>query len=107
MALKERRLALPVRELVRLRMEGIVVEDAQSTLIGNLSGRVCLETLQPSWFVFSEGFRRSKVFLAVKRQVDIACASLGLILSSPVMLLVALAIRLWTRAGRLFTASGA
>jgi sugar transferase (PEP-CTERM system associated) len=95
-ALKERRLTLPVRELVRLRMEGIVVEDAQSTLSA-LSGRVCLDTLQPSWFVFSEGFRRSKVLLAVKRQVDIVCASLGMVLSLPVMLLVALAIRLDSR----------
>jgi sugar transferase (PEP-CTERM system associated) len=92
-ALKERRLILPVRELVRLRMEGIVVEDAQNTLSA-LSGRVCLDNLQPSWFVFSEGFRRSKMLLAVKRQVDILCASVGLILSSPIMLAVALAVRL-------------
>jgi sugar transferase (PEP-CTERM system associated) len=92
-ALKERRLILPVRELVRLRMEGIVVEDAQNTLSA-LSGRVCLNNLQPSWFVFSEGFRRSKMLLAVKRQVDILCASVGLILSSPIMLAVALAVRL-------------
>jgi sugar transferase (PEP-CTERM system associated) len=92
-ALKERRLILPVRELVRLRMEGIVVEDAQTTLSA-LSGRVCLDTLHPSWFVFSEGFRRSKVLLAVKRQIDIVCASVGLLLSFPIMLLVALAVRL-------------
>jgi exopolysaccharide biosynthesis polyprenyl glycosylphosphotransferase len=32
--------------------------------------------------------------LAVKRQVDILCASVGLILSSPIMLAVALAVRL-------------
>jgi sugar transferase (PEP-CTERM system associated) len=92
-ALTERRGTLPVRELVRLRMEGIVIEDAQ-TAISALTGRVCLNTVQPSWFVFSDGFRRSNVMLAVKRFLDIVCATLGLILTAPLMALVALAVRI-------------
>jgi sugar transferase (PEP-CTERM system associated) len=92
-ALDERRLILPVRELVRLRMEGIVVEDAQTAMTA-LSGRVCLDTVQPSWFVFSGGFRRSRIMLAVKRLIDIVSATLGLIISLPVMAVIALALLL-------------
>jgi sugar transferase (PEP-CTERM system associated) len=92
-ALQERRRALPVRDLVRLRMEGIEIEDAQ-TAMASLSGRVSLSTIQPSWFVFSDGFRRSDALFAVKRTIDFFCAILGSILSLPVMALVAVAIRL-------------
>lgn len=90
-ALDERRRVLPVRELVRLRMEGIVIEDAHTAMTA-LSGRVSLATVQPSWFVFSEGFRRSRITLAMKRTLDLVCALVGLIVAMPVMLITAIAI---------------
>jgi sugar transferase (PEP-CTERM system associated) len=92
-ALEERRQVLPVRELVRLRMEGIIVEDAQTTMSA-LSGRVWLDTVHPSWFVFSDGFRRSRTAQVIKRFSDVVFGITGLILSLPVMALVALAVRL-------------
>src|SRR5262245_25043721 len=58
-ALEDRRGMLPIRDLVKLRVQGIRVEEANTTL-ANLTGRVSLETVQPSWFVFSEGFHRSR-----------------------------------------------
>ena len=92
-ALQERRRVLPVRELVRLRMEGIEIEEAQ-TAMAALSGRVSLSTIQPSWFVFSDGFRRSDVLFAAKRTIDFAFATLGMILTLPIMAITALAIKL-------------
>jgi sugar transferase (PEP-CTERM system associated) len=92
-ALQERRRALPVRDLVRLRMEGIEIEDAQ-TAMASLSGRVSLSTIQPSWFVFSDGFRRSDALFALKRTLDFVCAIAGLVVTLPVMGLVALAVKL-------------
>ena len=92
-ALEDRRNAMPTRELVRLRVQGIRVEDAHST-ISALTGRVWLETVKPSWFVFSDGFRRSTVTLILKRAIDLASGVVGLLVSLPVMLLVAAAIRL-------------
>lgn len=92
-ALEDRRNTLPTRDLVRLRVQGIRVEDAHST-ISALTGRVWLETVKPSWFVFSDGFRRSTVTLILKRALDLASAVVGLVVSLPVMLLVATAIRL-------------
>jgi sugar transferase (PEP-CTERM system associated) len=92
-ALEDRRNSLPTRELVRLRVQGIRIEDAHST-ISALSGRVWLETVKPSWFVFSDGFRRSTVTLIFKRSIDLASGFMGLALSAPVMLLVSIAVRM-------------
>jgi sugar transferase (PEP-CTERM system associated) len=92
-ALEDRRLKMPTRDLVKLRVQGIRVEDAHST-ISSLTGRVWLNTVQPSWFVFSDGFHRSKTTLVLKRLVDLSFGLVGLVLSLPVMALVAIAIRL-------------
>jgi sugar transferase (PEP-CTERM system associated) len=93
-ALEERRGALPVRELVRLRVKGIRIEDAHSAMAA-LSGRIWLQTVQPSWFVFTEdGFRRSRMALITKRLIDLYCGTLGLVLGLPFMLLAAIAIKL-------------
>jgi sugar transferase (PEP-CTERM system associated) len=93
-ALEDRRNgALPIRDLVRLRVEGIQVEEAHSA-IAALTGRVWLDTVKPSWFVFSDGFRRSPLTLIGKRIVDLVTGIVGLILALPIMLMVAVAIRL-------------
>ena len=92
-AMEDRRGRMPVRELVRLRVQGVRVEDAHST-IASLTGRIWLESIHPSWFVFSEGFHRSRLNLAVKRALDLSFGIFGLVLSLPVMVLVAIAVRL-------------
>jgi sugar transferase (PEP-CTERM system associated) len=100
-ALEDRRGAMPIRDLVKLRIQGVVVEDAP-TAISALSGRVWLDLVRPSWFVFSEGFRRSKLTLVLKRCLDLLFGFAGLVLSLPLMALVAIAIRLDSRGPILF-----
>jgi sugar transferase (PEP-CTERM system associated) len=92
-AMEDRRGVLPVRQLVTLRVQGVKVQDAH-TVIAELSGRVWLKTIQPSWFVFSEGFHRSRLTLGLKRAGDLVFAVVGLIIALPLMLLVALAVKL-------------
>ena len=92
-ALEDRRNILPTRELVRLRVHGTRVEEAHST-ISALTGRVWLETVRPSWFVFTDGFRRSTLILIGKRAIDLASGIVGLVLTAPIMLLVAILVRL-------------
>jgi len=74
-------------------MEGVRVEDAQ-TAMAELSGRISLSAIQPSWFVFSEGFRRSDLLILMKDSLDLACAVVGFLLTLPIMALVAAAIKL-------------
>lgn len=95
-ALEDRRGSLPVNSLVKLRMAGVQIDDAQ-TALSALTGRVWLNLLNPSWFIFSSGFKRSHLTSVVKRAMDILLAGVGLVLSSPIMLLLAIAIRLESR----------
>lgn len=92
-AVEDRRNVLPIRELVRLRVQGVRVDDAHTT-ISALTGRIWLETVKPSWFVFTDGFRRSPVTMIAKRTIDLVAGVVGLLLSLPVMAVVAIVIRL-------------
>jgi sugar transferase (PEP-CTERM system associated) len=58
------------------------------------TGKIAVENLRPSWLIFSSGFRKTKVLLAAKRTLDIAGALVGLIIGLPIMLLVAVLVRL-------------
>jgi sugar transferase (PEP-CTERM system associated) len=92
-ALEDRRGTLPTRDLVHLRVQGTEVEDAHSVLAA-LTGRVWLRTVNPSWFVFSDGFHRASMTMLAKRVVDLAFGIIGLAISSPVILAVAVAVYL-------------
>ncbi len=91
--MEDARGCLPIRDLVRLRVQGVRVEDAHST-VSALSGRIWLNMVRPSWFIFSDGFRRSGMTLVLKRMIDLAAGLTGLVFSAPLMLLVAVAVRL-------------
>lgn len=82
----------PVQDLIRLRVQGLRVEHVHMTMAG-LTGRIWLEAVHSSWFLFSNGFRRSKWTLASKRAFDLLFGLVGVLLSAPVMALIAVAIR--------------
>jgi sugar transferase (PEP-CTERM system associated) len=92
-ALEDRRGVLPTRELVSLRVRGLRIEDAP-TVHSALTGRIALESVRPSWFVFSDGFHRTAWTDVVKRSLDLTFGTIGFLCSLPLMLLVALAVRL-------------
>lgn len=92
-AMEDRRGLLPTRELVTLRVRGVRIEEASSSLAA-LTGRVALRAVRPSWFVFSDGFHRSKWNDLLKRMGDLFFGIAGLLLSLPVMAVVALVVRL-------------
>jgi len=101
LALKERRGHTPFGELLRLKFGGVGVEDAH-TINEKIMGRIFLEHLSPSWLILSEGFRKSRLLLFAKRSIDFIVASLILILTLPLMALVAAAIWLETGSPILF-----
>ena len=91
-ATEDRRGKLPLEQLLALKPEGIVVQDGPE-LYEMITGKVCLETLRPSSLLFS-GFHVSRWLLLYKRLASIVFASLGLLLTSPLMSLIAIAVRL-------------
>ena len=96
LSLKERRGQTPVRELLHLKFAGIKVEDAHS-VSEQIAGRINLDHLSPSWMILSEGFRKSPLLLAAKRALDILASLVLLILTLPVIAVVAFAI--WVETG--------
>lgn len=91
-ALGERRGTLPVEALLQLKSGGVRVEDGNE-VYETVTGKVPLESLHPSWLLFSPGFRVSPLLLIYKRIASILISSIALVLSLPVMALIALAIR--------------
>jgi exopolysaccharide biosynthesis polyprenyl glycosylphosphotransferase len=92
-AFGERRGKLPVEALLQLKSSGIRVQEG-SEVFESVTGRVPLESLHLSWLLFSPGFRVSSPLLIYKRISSFILSAIGLVLSLPVMVLIALAIRL-------------
>ena len=53
-AITERRGVLPVRELLRCKLEGVDIVDAVS-FYEEINGKLLIEHIQPSWFLYSDG----------------------------------------------------
>jgi sugar transferase (PEP-CTERM system associated) len=96
LAFAERRGVMPIKELLRLKLAGITVEDAHS-LFEKLMGRVMLERLSATWLVLSEGFRKSPLLVLSKRVLDVVVSALALIALSPLFLIIGLAVLLESR----------
>lgn len=90
-AVQDRRRKLPVEDLLDVKLSGIPVIDLQ-TFYEREQRLVFLETLSPSWLVFSDGFATGGVRSFVKRGFDIFASGLLLLASWWVMLLTMLAI---------------
>jgi sugar transferase (PEP-CTERM system associated) len=91
-AMDERRGGFPTAELLECRLRGLRVTDLVAFLERE-SGRISVELMQPSSFIFATGFRRDWLRLASKRAFDIAASLWILLVTLPVSLLSALAIR--------------
>lgn len=92
-SLSERRGNLPVREILNCKLNGIEVLDAPS-FYEQMTGKLLLEDLRPSWIIFSDGFRVTSRIRLYKRIFDTAAAVAGLVLTLPLLPLIAAAIAL-------------
>jgi sugar transferase (PEP-CTERM system associated) len=92
-AMDDRRQAFPLRELLHCRVNGIDVLELVSFLERE-TGAVRLDVLNPSWIIFSPGFKRSWARDLVGRLLDVTASALLLAVAWPLMLLSALAIKL-------------
>ncbi len=89
----DRRGMLPMEQLLECKQQGIAVTDL-ITFFERELGKVKLGLIDPSWLVFSDGFDASPLRRFSKRAFDIVAASGVLLLSWPLMVGAALAIRL-------------
>ncbi len=89
----ERRNRMPVGELLELRLAGNIIEEAANTY-ERVCGRICLKEIRPSQLIFSGELGPRPQNLLYQRISNMAAAVVGIILSFPIVLLTALAVRL-------------
>lgn len=92
-AMDDRRGNLPIRELLDAKLKGIDVIDLLAFLERE-TGKIRIDLVNPGWLIFSPGFRRSKLRRFAKRATDFVVSGVLLALVWPLMLIVALAIRI-------------
>ena len=92
----DRRGRMPMARLIESRARGIRIEDVVETY-ERLTGKLPLELLPPSRLIFSHEFATARVQPVFERALSLLVAVAGLIVLAPLMLLIAVAIRLDSR----------
>lgn len=89
----DRRGKMNVSELLKLKASGVLIQDGPE-YYETITGMIPLESLRLSWLLFSPGFHVRPALRLYKRAFSLTFGLVGVILSSPLMLLSAVAIRL-------------
>ena len=93
-ALAERRGgSMPLRELLDCKLHGVRVVDI-ATHFEKTLGQIRLDSVNPGWLIFGDGFNQGLLRTLVKRVFDIAFATILIIVSTPVMLITGILILL-------------
>ena len=92
-ASKDRDEHFPSEALLRAKLENRQVESGVS-FFERVTGRIYLRDLRASYLIFSPGFSPSRLTLFTKRAIDLIVAGIGLALMTPLLALVAIAIKL-------------
>jgi exopolysaccharide biosynthesis polyprenyl glycosylphosphotransferase len=80
-------------ELIDCKLRGVVVEEACS-YHERLTRKLWVKELNPDWWMYSDGFQPSRVYLWRKRVLDILCASVMILVTAPLLVLIAIGIKL-------------
>jgi sugar transferase (PEP-CTERM system associated) len=92
-SLADARGKLPMEKLLEMRTAGVTFHH-MAEVYEEYTGKIAVENLRPSWLIFSSGFRRSQWREGAKRAIDIALSISLLAVLSPILLLLAVLVRL-------------
>lgn len=92
-SLSERRGTLPLSDILSCKLSGIEVLDAPS-FYEQVTGKLLIENINPSSFIFSEGFRITPFKNVLKRIFDVLFSTIGTIIALPLIPLIALIIKI-------------
>lgn len=93
-ALTDRRGQMPLDSLLNVKLRDDVAVEDWANFYERLTGKISTERLQPSQLIFSDNLRWIRFYRRLRRLADIAIASFGLLVTSPLMLLTAVLIKL-------------
>jgi sugar transferase (PEP-CTERM system associated) len=97
----DRRGKLHVEQLLKLKTRGVYIQDGPEYYEG-ITGKIPLESLRLSWLLFSPGFHVRAALRLYKRIFSLILGSLAIVITSPIMLLAALAVRLDSKGPAIF-----
>lgn len=93
-AMGDRRGQFPTNQLLDLCLSGEVAIEESASFYERVTGRVQLETLRPSWLIFSGRKRQRRLGAIAGIIFNRGAAVIGAILSSPIALLTIILIKL-------------
>jgi exopolysaccharide biosynthesis polyprenyl glycosylphosphotransferase len=100
-AVADRRDRLPLQTLLEARVRGIIVEDA-TDFYETVTGKIAIEALRPSMLILAKGFRNHGAPEINARVVSMVAAAIGFVLCIPLLIIIAIAIKLDSRGSILF-----
>ncbi len=100
-AVADRRDRLPLQTLLEARVRGVIVEDA-TDFYETVTGKIAIEALRPSMLILAKGFRNHGAPEINARVVSMLAAAIGFVLCLPLLLIIAIAIKLDSRGSILF-----
>src|SRR4030042_3349136 len=92
-ALEERRGKFPEGQLLDCKMRGIPIEEGIE-FYEHLTGRLQIESLRRSFLIFSDGFKKTRLTMWVKRVSGFAISLIGLTLLFPLLFVVSILIKM-------------
>ena len=95
-SLSDARGKLPMDKLLEMKLDGVQFAHLAS-VYEEYTGKIAIDNLRPSWLIFSSGFNKTRLLKIAKRALDVTAALCGLVLSGPLQLMVAAAVRLTSR----------
>ena len=95
-SLADARGKLPMDKLLEMKLDGVTF-DHLASVYEEYTGKIAVENLRPSWLIFADGFRKTRTLTLSKRFVDAAIAATAMVVLSPLLVLLALAVRLTSR----------
>ena len=96
-SLSDARGKLPMNRLLDIRFSNGVTFDHLASVYEEYTGKIAVENLRPSWLIFSEGFRKTRLLMAAKRALDIVFAIVGLLIGFPIMVVVGALVKCTSR----------
>jgi sugar transferase (PEP-CTERM system associated) len=92
---------LPMDKLLEMKLNGVTF-DHLASVYEELTGKIAVENLRPSWLIFSPGFRKGRFLQTMKRAIDILAGAFGLVLLAPIMGLTALVVKYTSPGGAVY-----
>lgn len=101
-ALTDSRAFFPTKELLKCKVAGVDVMEG-NTFYETLTGKLLVRQINPSWLIFSDGFKKSFLKSATKRISDIIVSLALMLVLFPFFIFFALLIKFDSRGPALFS----